>query len=76
MLSKENRALVERFMDVGCYRPTDTTFGFTESRLNDLLNAARDSGADVGEPTADQLRRMSDDALRQVAIATGAIRSS
>lgn len=44
-LSLENRALVERFMDAGCYRPTDTTFGFTDRRLNELLNAARHEGA-------------------------------
>lgn len=47
MLSKENRALVESFMDAGCYRPTDTTFGFKEATLNDLLDAARDQGRDA-----------------------------
>lgn len=41
MLSTENRALIERFMDAGCYHPTDTTFGFTDKRLNDLLDAAK-----------------------------------
>lgn len=41
MLSPENRALIERMIAPDCYRPTDTTFGFTERGLNDLLNAAR-----------------------------------
>lgn len=48
MLSKENRALVESFMEPGCYRPTDTTFGFTDRCLDELLNEARREGIASG----------------------------